>query len=101
MSDNSSSPVHDARSRINGPEVWRAADVAASAKWRMKVDPATANELADTARRVAAQELPVQDVDQNRFPIGRAREYTERVHEHVEHSAGFALLSGLPFTELG
>jgi alpha-ketoglutarate-dependent taurine dioxygenase len=84
-----------------GPEVWRAADLTACNQWRIALDPITSNELAQTARRVASDGLPADKVDQHRFPLGRARDYTKRVHEHVERAAGFALLSGLPFMELG
>ena len=101
LSHSSFSTQHNAATHIGGPQVWRAADVEASADWRIKIDPATANELAQTARRVAADGLPVYEVNRQRFPLGRALEYTERVHELVEHAEGFALLSGLPFMELG
>ena len=101
MSHSNFSAECNAALRLTGPEVWRAADVAASAEWRIELDPAAADELAQTARRVAADGLAAHAVNRQRFALGRAREYTERVHQHVEHLGGFALLSGLPFGQLG
>jgi alpha-ketoglutarate-dependent taurine dioxygenase len=101
MSDGSFNQQQHAHFRPSGAEVWRAADVAASTQWRIELDSATADELAQTARRAAADGAPVHEVDRNRFPIGQAQQYTEQVHEHVERGTGFALLSGLPFKDLG
>ncbi|MFT5448649.1 MAG: alpha-ketoglutarate-dependent taurine dioxygenase [Gammaproteobacteria bacterium] len=101
MSDGNLNAQQNTPARIVGAEAWHAADVAASTQWRVELDSATADELAQTARRVAADGAPAHEVDRHRFPLGRAQQYTEQVHEHVERATGFALLSGLPFTELG
>lgn len=100
MSDGNFNQQQNKQARIAGAEAWRAADVAASTQWRIELDSTTADELAQTARRAAADGAPVHEVDRQRFPIGQAQQYTEQVHEHVERARGFALLSGLPFMEL-
>jgi hypothetical protein len=49
MSHSSFSTQHNTAIHLSGPEVWRAADVAASAEWRIELDAATIDELAQTA----------------------------------------------------
>lgn len=86
---------------LGGPEVWRAADVMASTRWQVRLAPDVASELAQTAREVIADAVPAHDVTRDRFPIGRALDCTEQVHELLEQGPGFALLSGLPYAQLG
>lgn len=86
--------------RLQGPAVWRSADISADTAWRFSLDPEIAAEMATAARQAAAAAPSPAQVDRAHFDIPGAAGLCERMHEQIEHGAGFAVVSGLPFDEL-
>lgn len=86
--------------KLEGPAVWRGADIRDRNDWRLPVDPALAKEMAAAARAAAADGAPAEDVDRRRLPLPGAEALATRVHDLLEGGPGFAVLSGLPVDRL-
>ena len=86
--------------RLDGPAVWRAADMEASTAWRIDLESGIASEMAEAARRAAADGAPIVAVDRRSFAAPGADALAERIHDELENGVGFVVLGCLPFSAL-
>lgn len=85
---------------IAGPTVWRAADMAATDRWRIPIAPGLANAMATAADRALATGVPPAEIGRRQFAPPEAEALWARIHDEVENGVGFAVISGLPFADL-
>ena len=85
---------------IDGPEVWRAADIERYGEWRFCLDSGTAAEMAAAARKAVTEAPSPQSVDRRHFRIPGAADFCCRLQEALELGSGFVVVAGLPLGDL-
>jgi hypothetical protein len=84
---------------LDGPAVWRGAEMARCDDWCTDLTPGHAAELLAATAAVADRALT--DIDRDSFPLPTAAPVLQRVLDEIADGRGFALLRGVPVDGLG
>ncbi|MER5601185.1 TauD/TfdA family dioxygenase [Streptomyces sp. NPDC002265] len=84
------------RRPCTGAAVWRAADLAGSEEWVLRLSTAQTDELERAARAVHERGLPLLKVAAGDFPLPTLAGPLEQVADVLENGRGFVLVRGLP-----
>ncbi len=87
-------------SELQGPAVWRSAEINRSTRWRFELEPAVATQMAEAARAALASCPSAVEVDRTHFGMPPADGLCDRIHDEIENGVGFAVIGGLPFDDL-
>jgi len=82
--------------KVTGPSAWYGPDVAAEGRWRVQLTLAQVAEVEAAARALVEQDVPIQQITRDMFPLPETATVIDEVVAECLHGRGFAAIRGLP-----